>query len=213
MSTTSKAETGTIHSQQQPTTNTINQRERPAYKRSHGHIKEVLDFERVRIKDNKKTRRNIIIILTLCLLVLAVTNFLVGVVVIQGSSMYPTIQTGDIVIVNKIAKLKQGDVVIFYDGKTYYAKRLIAFGNQTVDIDKDSGEVSVDGVVLSETYLGSTDYGSPDVTFPLTVPEGKVFLLGDNRKVSLDSRHQRMGMVDQSSVKYAMYLLRITRFS
>ena len=79
-------------------------------------------------------------------------------------------------------------------------KRVIAVAGQTVDIDFSRGIVMVDGQVLEEPYISEPTYMKRDVQFPVTVPEGCVFVMGDNRNRSLDSRDSSIGMIDQQSI-------------
>lgn len=125
-------------------------------------------------------------------------------VTVSGTSMEPTLQGGDKIIVRSIGYTPQrGDVVVI-DGYTNYGeplvKRIIAMGGDEVDIDFASSQVWVNGELLDEPYLGSVMGTAGDVSFPLTVPQGKVFVLGDNRRVSLDSRFNDVGFIDNRDI-------------
>ena len=91
-------------------------------------------------------------------------------------------------------------------------KRIIAMGGDTVDIDFDMGQVTVNGEVLDEPYISAPTQQSFDVEFPLTVPEGQVFLMGDNRPHSTDSRSSQVGFVDERSI-LGKVLFRIAPFN
>ena len=114
---------------------------------------------------------------------------------IYGDSMTPTLEEGDVVMAYKTGEFKSGDLVVFsYNNKTL-VKRVIAVPGDWVDID-DSGNVSVNGQVLDESYLhGEKSLGQTDIQFPYQVPEGKCFVLGDHRSVSVDSRLSQMGAI------------------
>ncbi|MDY3282878.1 signal peptidase I [Dysosmobacter sp.] len=126
---------------------------------------------------------------------------------VDGHSMVPTLQHGDLMMVTNpvwAGDYGQGDVVIVsrpdFNGGRPVVKRVIATAGQTVDIDFGSGSVFVDGRLLEEPYIAEPTYLSEGMVFPLTVPEGRIFLMGDNRNNSDDSRDPRLGTVDVRSV-------------
>lgn len=100
-----------------------------------------------------------------------------------------TPERGDVIVVNK-ETFSIGPIV----------KRVIAVGGDTVDINFATGEVFVNGEVLDEPYINEPTYTAEGMEFPLTVPEGQLFLLGDNRNGSSDSRDPRIGLVDERYV-------------
>ena len=130
-------------------------------------------------------------------------TFAVRMMGVSGPSMIPTLQNGDrLIVVNSTicGDYEVGDIVIarkmsFSDEPI--VKRVIATEGQTVDIDFDLGRVYVDGVELHEDYINDLTYLQEGTEFPLTVPEGSVFLMGDNRNHSSDSRDERLGPVDE----------------
>lgn len=137
------------------------------------------------------------------LIITLVFTFAVRMMGVSGPSMIPTLQDGDRLIVINAAlcgTYRVGDIVIArkesFDEKPI-VKRVIATGGQTVDIDFDLGRVYVDGVLLEEEYINDLTYLEEGTEFPLTVPEGSVFLMGDNRNHSNDSRDERLGPVDE----------------
>lgn len=130
-------------------------------------------------------------------------RFVIQIVGIQGGSMAPTLEAEDrVVISNLMYTPQQGDIVILSEDnvlKKQLVKRIIATEGQTVEIDAE-GNVFVDGVELQETYLKTpTELG--DVTYPVTVQQGQVFVMGDNRSESLDSRDSQIGLVDVEDIK------------
>ena len=138
------------------------------------------------------------------LVVIALFSFVFRVTLVYGSSMVPTLAEQDRLIVWGAGYTPQrGDVVIL-DGYIEYGKplvkRIIAVAGDTVDIDFSTGAVSVNGEVLDEPYIAEPTREQGDVAFPLTVPEGKVFVMGDNRNASTDSRFSAVGCIDERDV-------------
>ena len=132
-----------------------------------------------------------------CVLVFTFAVRMVGVV---GSSMVPTLHDRDFVLTSRLFyKPKQGDIVILrkqiFDERAI-VKRVIAVGGQTVDFDFDAGIVYVDGQALDEDYVNAPTFRPLDFDGEITVPENCVFVLGDNRNESLDSRRSTLGCVD-----------------
>ena len=129
------------------------------------------------------------------------------VIVVDGPSMERTLLNGDymLLVSNLFYKEPQyGDVVVVskqaYDNGKPIVKRVIATEGQTVDIDFESGIVYVDGAALEEPYLNQKTYHDEGTVFPLTVADNCVFVLGDNRTVSLDSRSPQIGQIDRREV-------------
>ena len=121
---------------------------------------------------------------------------------VEGPSMRPTLENGDKVVVSTIGyKPKSGDVIVLSgtDGlKKPIVKRVIAVAGDVVDINFTTGVVTVNG--KEESYSDELTNQQADIAFPITVPEGTVFVLGDNRDVSLDSRSSRVGCVDERMI-------------
>ena len=132
--------------------------------------------------------------------VLAFT-FLLRTVGVDGSSMEPTLHHGDrVVITHLMYRPEPGDIVVITQPNSAdvpIVKRIIADEGQSVMIDFSAGTVEVDGVVLSEPYIKEPTHLKRDVEFPVTVPPGCVFVMGDNRNRSLDSRDSGVGMIDK----------------
>lgn len=133
--------------------------------------------------------------------VVLVFTFVGRTAVVSGSSMVPTYHDGDRMLISALGySPKQGDIVVFADkggDDENLIKRVIATEGQTVDIDFETGEVTVDGVVLDEPYINETTHEEGNMEFPATVPEGHCFVMGDNRNNSRDSRFKSIGMVDE----------------
>ena len=130
--------------------------------------------------------------------VLAATLFM-PVFRIYGSSMNPTFTEGDFVVAAKGAELEKGDPVVFYYENKILVKRFVASAGQWVDID-DSGNVYVDGERLDEPYVQELAKGECDIELPYQVPDGRIFVLGDNRATSVDSRSTSVGCVSEEQL-------------
>lgn len=129
------------------------------------------------------------------------------IVVVSGPSMNDTLYDGDwLLVLGNIfySEPKQGDIVVAskdaFDNGTPIIKRVIATEGQQVDIDFDAGIVYVDGQPLSETYTRTPTNLDEGVAFPLTVEDGCVFVMGDNRNASKDSRSNEIGLVDEREI-------------
>ncbi len=155
----------------------------------------------------------IVTALVACVLIFVFIGRTIGVV---GSSMVPTLEQGDRLIISKLFYTpQQGDIVVLQkDSFADYPliKRVIATEGQTVDIDFDAGVVYVDGVALDEPYTAEPTVVREDFDEPVTVPEGCIFVMGDNRNRSTDSRTDSIGCVDTRLIM-GKALLRLTPLS
>jgi signal peptidase I len=140
--------------------------------------------------------------------------------VVDGDSMNNTLHNQETLIISNFMYEPENNDIIVFTSPSYknpLVKRVIAVGGQTVDIDFENWKVTVDGKVLQEDYVNYLPYAemdSFDVSFPLTVPEGYVFVMGDNRNNSSDSRSSKVGFVDERYIlgKVELRLLPFNKF-
>lgn len=137
-------------------------------------------------------------------------TFLFRLVGVSGQSMEPTLHNGDWLAVRAVnTKINRGDIVVVTQPNRLnepIIKRVIAVAGDTVDINFFTGEVTVNGVVTDEPYIAEKTVRSFDTSFPLTVPQNCVFVMGDNRNHSLDSRSSVIGFID------TRYILGVAEF-
>ena len=154
------------------------------------------------------------IVYLLCVIMI-VLLLVFRVVVVSGSSMYDTLKHGDYLLLLSNTFYRdpqQGDIVVIskesFDNGAPIVKRIIATEGQTVDIDFETGIVFVDGKPLDESYTYTPTNTSGGVQFPLEVFAGFVFVLGDNRNGSRDSRYPEIGLIDRREILgKAIYLM------
>ena len=138
--------------------------------------------------------------------------FFIRIIDVNGTSMNPTLNNGDKMLVSDLLySPKAGDIVVFksdtYDPDKALVKRIIATEGQEINIDFDKGIVYVDGEILQEDYIKELTTNKLDFIGPKTVPEGCVFVMGDNRNMSTDSRKNEIGMVDERLILGRVYMV------
>lgn len=163
-------------------------------------------------KNNKNTYEWIqclIVALAICVVLFL---FFVRVIDVKGTSMVPTLQNADKMLVSGLFyKPKAGDIVVFkkdqYNPNKALVKRVIATEGQTINMDFENGVVYVDGEPIEEDYINDLTKTKLDFIGPQTVPEGCVFCMGDNRNMSTDSRKKEIGMIDSRLILGKVYMV------
>ena len=143
--------------------------------------------------------RLIYAVIVLFAVLFVMSMFWIPVVQVTGTSMDPTVKSGDIILAKPEASYKRGDIIAFHFNSGMLVKRVIAVGGDVVEISED-GLVSVNGQPLEETYISELSLGLSDISYPFTVPEDRYFVLGDNRAVSVDSRSSALGTIPHEMI-------------
>ena len=136
---------------------------------------------------------------------IVIASIFLPVLRVTGTSMVPNFEPGDVLVSFKTNRFKTGDIGTFYYNNKLIIKRVIAFGGDTVDISED-GVVSVNGKTLDEPYLQSKALGLCDLEFPFEVPLEQIFVLGDNRENSVDSRSSDFGCIGTEEILGKVFL-------
>lgn len=171
--------------------------------------------ERKRLKYRRRfilTLRTTVYALTVvaAVAVLLATLFL-PVLQVSGSSMEPTLSDNDIILLIKTDNLTTGDLIGFYYQNKLLLKRVIGVAGDVIDIDEE-GNVTVNGELIDEPYVTNKSIGECDITLPYQVPENRVFVMGDNRATSIDSRSSVIGCIEEDQI-VGKVLIRIYPFN
>ncbi len=148
---------------------------------------------------NRVLRSTIYSLVTVAAVAILVATLFLPVLRIYGSSMAPTMQDGDIVVSVKGSHFDRGDILAFYYNNKILVKRVIALPGEWVDIDAE-GNVSVNGEMLDEPYLTEKALGECDIELPYQVPDRRIFVMGDHRSTSADSRVNVVGCVTEEQI-------------
>lgn len=144
-------------------------------------------------------RSTIFILVTVAAIAVLVATLWLPVLQIYGHSMTPTLTDGDVVVSTKFSELETGEIIAFYYNNKILVKRVIGQAGDIVDI-KDDGTVYVNNVELQEPYVDAKVLGECNIELPYQVPEGKVFVMGDHRSSSVDSRNTAVGCVEKEQI-------------
>ncbi len=124
---------------------------------------------------------------------------------VTGSSMTPTMQNDELIICSKLSNFKTGDIVAFYYNNRILLKRVIGVAGDTIDI-KEDGTVFLNGEQLNEPYVSELAFGECDIKLPYQVPDNRIFVMGDHRSVSIDSRSTAVGCISDEFVIGKVFL-------
>ena len=159
------------------------------------------ELERTRYRKTSMgvLRSTIFTLIVVAAVAVLVAVLLLPVLRIYGHSMNDTLDEGEIVVSVKGSEFVTGDVVAFYYNNKILVKRIIGLAGDWVDIDQD-GNVYVNGTMIDEPYLQEKAFGECNIELPYQVPESRVFVMGDNRAVSIDSRNTSVGCVAEEQL-------------
>ena len=171
--------------------------------------------ERKRLKHKREYRRVVVSTVYALIVVAALAALLATMILpvlqVSGTSMEPTLEDDDIIVLMKTSHFKTGDLCGFYWQNKLLLKRVIGGPGDMIVID-ENGNVSVNGVWIQEPYVEQKALGECDLTFPYQVPEDRYFVLGDHREISVDSRSSVIGCIDKEQI-VGKVIFRIWPFS
>ena len=162
-------------------------------------LEKELGREKYRWRFRRVLRSTVFVLITVAAAAVLVATLWMPVLQISGNSMTPTLTGGEVVVSIKGSSFQPGDIVAFYYDNKILVKRVIAGPGDWVNISED-GTVYINEVELQEPYLVEKALGDCDISLPYQVPESKIFVMGDHRSVSVDSRNTALGCVSYDQI-------------
>lgn len=165
------------------------------------------ELKRLRRKQNSRRifRQTVFSLLVVAAVAVLAAMLFFPIFRVTGSSMEPTLHPKEIVVCLKSSRFQSGDLVAFYYNNKVLLKRVIGTAGDTIEID-DSGNVFVNGSQLDEPYITKKSLGQCDIDFPYQVPDNRIFVMGDNRETSVDSRTTAVGCIADEYVIGKVFL-------
>ena len=162
-------------------------------------LQKELNREKYKQRFKRIVKSTFYTLLVVAAIAVLVATLVLPVLQISGTSMEPTLNNGEIVVLFKTSKLKRGDLCGFSYSNKILIKRVIGVPGDIIEID-DKGTVSVIGDVIPEPYITEKGLGECDIEFPFTVPEDQFFMMGDHRSSSIDSRSTVIGCITKDQL-------------
>ncbi|MBP7185636.1 MAG: signal peptidase I [Ruminococcus sp.] len=159
------------------------------------------EMKRLKYRQNfrRSVKSTISALITIVAAAVIVSTMLIPVLRVTGASMTPTLRNDEYVLCSKVSSLKQGDIIAFYYNNRILLKRVIGVAGDIIDISED-GTVTLNGEVLDEPYISEKALGECDIDMPYQVPENRLFVMGDHRSVSVDSRSTSVGCIAEENI-------------
>ncbi len=159
------------------------------------------ELQRVKYKDRYRSalKGTVYTLVVVAAIAILVATLWLPFLRIYGTSMAPTLQDGEIICCLKTSDFKAGDITAFYYNNKLLVKRVVGQPGDWVNMDEE-GNVYVNDILLDEPYLAEKALGDGDIELPYQVPDGKLFVLGDHRSTSVDSRHSTVGCISQEQI-------------
>ena len=164
-----------------------------------------LKHEKRKHSYNRALRSTLYTLLVVAAVAVLIATMVMPILQITGTSMTPVVGQGEITMVVRGSNPQRGDIIAFYYNNKVLLKRVIGTAGDTIEID-DSGNVFVNGSQLDEPYITKKSLGQCDIDFPYQVPDNRIFVMGDNRETSVDSRTTAVGCIADEYVIGKVFL-------